>query len=132
MATSMSTTTPPNLSRSLFFAQSAHEAIVEQHSGLKAVGRITDFAPRCRLKVGGMCHLQCVDNFAALGGDAESTAKVMENVGESMGRRGLLMREHEDAGTGMAALLGHVIKAVKGLQCSTLPDCGVCQGWLWK
>ena len=31
-----------------------------------------------------------------------------------MSRRGLLMREHEDAGTGMAELLGQVIKAVKG------------------
>ena len=48
---------------SLFFAQSAHEAICEQHSGLKAVGRITDFAPGRRLKVGGMCHLEYVDNF---------------------------------------------------------------------
>ena len=31
-----------------------------------------------------------------------------------MSRRGLLVREHEDAETGMAELLGHVIKAVKG------------------
>ena len=61
-----------------------------------------------------MCHLKHVDNFAALGGDAESTTKVKENVRESMSRRGLLMREHEAAGTGMAELLGHAIKAAKG------------------
>ena len=99
---------------SLFFAQSAHEAIIEQHSSLKAVDRITDFAPGRRLKVGGMCHLHYVDNFAALGSDAESITKVKENVRESVSRRGLLLREHEEAGTGMAELLGHVIKAVKG------------------
>ena len=44
----------------------------------------------------------------------EPTTKVKENVREPMGRRGLLMKEHEDAVTGMAELLGHVIKAVKG------------------
>ena len=138
-------TLPTGFTLSLFFAQSAHEATFEQHSGLKAVYRITDFAPGRRLKVGGMCHFQYVDNFAALGGDAECTAKVKENVRESMSRRGLLMREHEDAGTAMAELLGHVIKAVEGTvnqseegleaarcKCSTLPVRGVCQEWLWK
>ena len=49
-----------------------------------------------------------------MGGDAESITKVKENVRESMSRCGLLMREHEDVGTGMAELLGHVIKAVRG------------------
>ena len=58
--------------------------------------------------------LQYVDNFSALGGVAESITKVKENVRESMSCRGLLMREHEDAGTGMAEHLGHVSKAVKG------------------
>ena len=47
-------TLPMGFTWSLFFAQSAHEAIVEQHSGLKAVDRITDFAPGRRLKVGGL------------------------------------------------------------------------------
>ena len=104
-------TLPMGFTWSLFFAQSAHEAILEQHSGLK---RTTDFAPERRLKFGGMCHLQYVDNFAALVSVAESITKVKEHARESMSRRGLLMREHEDAVTGMAELLGHVIKAVKG------------------
>ena len=79
-------------------------------SRFEGVDRITDFAPGRRLKVGGMYHLQYVDNFAALGGYAESITKVKENVRESISRLGLLMREHEDAGTGMAELLGHVAR----------------------
>ena len=99
---------------SLFFAQSAHEATVERYVGLNPADRITDFAPGRRLKVGDTCHLQYVDNFAVLGGDPESLTKTKEKVRESMGDRGLLMREHEDAGKGMVELLGHVIEAVEG------------------
>ena len=95
---------------SLFFAQSAHEAIVERYAGLSPAGR----TPGRRLKAGDTCHLQYVDNFAVLGGDPESLTKTKERVRESMGTRGLLMREHEDAGSSIVELLGHVIKAVEG------------------
>ena len=107
-------TLPVGFSWSLFFAQSAHEAIVERCAGLNPADRITDFIPGRRLKAGDTCHLQYVDNFAVLGGDSESFTKTKEKVRKSMGDRGLLMREHEDAGKGMVELLGHVIKVVEG------------------
>ena len=107
-------TLPMGFSWSLFFAQSAHEAIVERCAGLNPASRITDFIPGRRLKTGDTCHLQYVDNFAVLGGDPESLTKTKERVRESMGNRGLFMREHEDADKGMVELLGHVIKAVEG------------------
>ena len=37
-----------------------------------------------------------------------------EGVRQVMGARGLLMREHEDAGKGVLELLGHTIKAMEG------------------
>ena len=104
-------TLPMGFTWSLFFAQSAHEAIVERNAGLKPSDRVTDFAPGRRLRAGDSCHLQYVDNFAVLGGDPESLTKTKEKVRDSMGKRGLLMREHEDAGSGITELLGHVIKS---------------------
>ena len=81
---------------------------------MSAANRITDFAPGRRLKAGDVCHLQYVDNFAALGGDTESLTQTKEGVREAMDVRGLIMREHEDAGKGVAELLGHTMKAVEG------------------
>ena len=107
-------TLPMGFTWSLFFALCAHEAIVERYAGLSPAGRITDFTSGRRLKAGDTCHLQYVDNFAVLGGDPESLTKTKERVRESMGYRGLLMREHEDAGSGMVELLGHAMKAVEG------------------
>ena len=83
-------------------------------AGLTGGDRLTDFAPGCRLKIGGIAHLQYVDNFAALGGDLASLTQVKEGVRQIMGTRGLLMRELEDAGKGVAELLGHTIKAIEG------------------
>ena len=135
-------TLPMGFSWSLFFAQSAHEAIVEEHTGLTGGDRLTDFAPGRRLKSGGIAHLQYVDNFAALGGDPASLTQVKEGVRQVMGTRGLLMREHEDAGKGVAELLGHTIKAIEGTisispkrawrsrdACCTLHVCGICLEW---
>ena len=97
---------------SLCFAQSAHEAIVEEQAGLSGGDRLTDFAPGRRLKSGGAARLRCVSNFAATGGDPASLTQVKEGVRQVMGARGLLMRD-EDAGKGVAELLGHTIKAVE-------------------
>ena len=69
---------PMGFSWSLFFVQSAHEAIVEEHGLLIGGDRLTDFAPGCGLKSGGIAHLQHVDNFAALGGDPVSLTQVKE------------------------------------------------------
>ena len=99
---------------SLFFAQSAHETIVEKHASMTGGDRLTDFAPGRRLKSGGIARLQYVDNFAALGGDPASPTQVVEGVRQVMGTRGLLMRDHEDAGKGVAELLGHATKAIEG------------------
>ena len=71
-------TLPMEFTWSLFFAQSAHEAIVERYAGLNPADRITDFAPGRRLKVGDTCHLQYVDNFAVLGVDSESLTMTKE------------------------------------------------------
>ena len=106
-------TPPMGFSWLVFFSQSAHEAIVEEHGGLTGGDRLTDFASDRGLKSGGIVHLQYVDNFAALGGDPESLTQVKEGVRQVMGARGFAMREQEDAGKGVAELLGHTIKAIE-------------------
>ena len=103
-------TLPMRFSWSLFFAQSAHEAIVEEHAGLTGGDRLTDFAQVVVSRVAE----SLMGNFAALGGDLASLTQVKEGVRQVMGTRGLLMREHEDAGKGVAGLLGHTIKAIEG------------------
>ena len=117
-------TLPMGFSWSLFFAQSAHEAIGEEQAGLNGGDRLTDFVPGRRLKSGGMAQLQHADNFAALGGDPASLTQVKEGVRQVMGVRGLLMREHDDAGKGG---LG-----VNVMQCFTLHVCGICLEWLLR
>ena len=79
-----------------FFAQSAHEAIVEERGGWTGGDRVTDFSRGRGLKSDGIAHLQYVDNFAALGGNPVSLTQVNEGVRQVMGARGLVMRENED------------------------------------
>ena len=77
-----------------FFAQSAHEAIVEEHGGLTGGDRLTDFVPGRGLKSGGIAHLQYVDNFAAVGGG--------DPVSLTQGEEGVRQ------------VMGHTIKAIEG------------------
>ena len=67
-------TLPMGFAWSLFFAQSANEALVEEQAGLSAADRIADFAPDRRLKSGGV-SLQYVDNCAALGSQPGSLTR---------------------------------------------------------
>ena len=128
-------TLPLGFAWSLFFAQSAHEATVEEQAGLSAADRIGDFAPARRLKSGGVSHLQNVDNFAALEGQPGSLTHTKENVREAMGARGLLMREHEGA-EGRSRTCWPHDQRLEGLSdcvmlCYTPPGCAVCLGWPW-
>ena len=51
-------TLPMGFAWSLFFAQSAHEAIVEEQAGLSFADGIADFAPGRRFKRECVSHLQ--------------------------------------------------------------------------
>ena len=102
------TALPMGFSWSLYFVESAHEAVVDEEGGMSQKNRITDFKSGVKLRHGRRRHPEYVDNVAALGESPDEVNTSGYQMRAAMRPLSLVTRKHEDAGTGMADLVRSV------------------------
>ena len=104
-------TLPMGFAWSLYFAQRAHEHVLETGSSLFGEERrLRDRTPNADRVGQDPYHLQYVDNLGIFGTDLKRVNN-MKDVGKAlMDKVGLAMHEHEDATGHDVEILGHVVR----------------------
>ena len=104
-------TLPMGFAWSLYFAQRAHEHVLQTGSScFREELRLRDRKPQPDKVGDDPYHLQYVDNLGIFGTDMKRTNKVKDLGKSLMDKVGLVMNEHEDAVGEDQEILGHVVR----------------------
>ena len=99
---------------SLYFAPSAHVTLLEEQVQMAREDRITDFKCGGTLRAGRCSIGNAWITSLPWAGTPRAVSASKEEVRDTMGKRGLIMRKREDAGRDMTELLAHAMRAVAG------------------